>query len=311
MACCSSEPKQASRDRHEGTLPDGRRYQRPRHVPAPSWSRTRRVAAAPRRGADRPLSDARLGPCDASGGNAAIPGRRRAQRQDRLLRVFQLSRLAADQGRARGARQRFHPARDSSTAVQLARARDRVRDSPGLPGCRHRFAAVVAVGGRLAHRQVPSRRGPDGRHSPGRESRAWNGGMGASQQAGTNVADPERGPGDRTGQGCQPGTGFARVAGGSARGHFGDPGRTQRRTASRQPGRLIRCAHTRRARAPRRAPPSSRTTPTAGPPPTSATGLSASTTERSQTMRSATSGGNPPVATGPQLVGVIRISDLP
>ena len=28
-------------------------------------------------------------------------------------------------------------------------------------------------------------------------------------------------------------------------------------------------------------------------------------------MRSATSGGKPPVATGPQLVGVIRISDLP
>ncbi len=30
-----------------------------------------------------------------------------------------------------------------------------------------------------------------------------------------------------------------------------------------------------------------------------------------QLMRSATSGGKPPVATGPQLVGVIRISDLP
>jgi hypothetical protein len=30
-----------------------------------------------------------------------------------------------------------------------------------------------------------------------------------------------------------------------------------------------------------------------------------------QPIRSATSGGKPPVATGPQLVGVIRISDLP
>jgi aryl-alcohol dehydrogenase-like predicted oxidoreductase len=71
-------------------------------------------------------------------------------------------------------------------AVHLARVRDRA----SLYGREHRFAPLVAVSGRLAHRQVPARHGPHGSHAPGRGPQTRNGGVGTSQQAGTDMADP-------------------------------------------------------------------------------------------------------------------------
>ena len=55
----------------------------------------RRLAAAARGRADRPLPDARLGRADPARGDAALPRRRDQRRQDRLLRLLELPRLAA------------------------------------------------------------------------------------------------------------------------------------------------------------------------------------------------------------------------
>ena len=54
--------------------------------------------------ADRPLPDARLGRAHPARGDAALPRRRGERRQDRLLRLLELPRLARHQGRARRAR---------------------------------------------------------------------------------------------------------------------------------------------------------------------------------------------------------------
>ena len=75
------------------------------------------------RRADRPLPDARLGRADAARGDAALPRRRGARRQDRLLRLLELSRLAGHEG---GADRQVHGLRragDAAAAIQSIDAR--------------------------------------------------------------------------------------------------------------------------------------------------------------------------------------------
>ena len=138
----------------KGRFPMGRAERR-RHLSPPPRPRARRLAAPPGDRTDRPLPDARLGRAHPARGDPALPRRRDARRQDRLLRLLQLPRLAVDQGRARRAGPGLHAAGDAPAAVQPARTRDRARDRARRPRRRHRSPAVVAACRRLARRQVP------------------------------------------------------------------------------------------------------------------------------------------------------------
>ena len=75
----------------------------------------------------------------------ALPRRRDQRRQDRLLRLLELPRLARHQGGASGQGPRLGGAGDAAAAIQSAGARHRARDRAGLPRRRDRPAALVAA----------------------------------------------------------------------------------------------------------------------------------------------------------------------
>ena len=117
-----------------------------------------RVAAPAERGDRIDLYQVHaLGPADPGRGDAALPGRCGAGRQDQLCRAVQLHRLAAAEGGGcRGVPRAVRPGVDAA-AVQPALPRGRVGDRARLPGRRARAAGLVAAGQRLADRQVPAR----------------------------------------------------------------------------------------------------------------------------------------------------------
>ena len=167
---------------HQGPLRDGARSQR-REAPRPGTSPGRSTRRCARLGVEAvDLYQVHAwDPWTPLDGDAAHPRRLRAVRQDPLLRVLQLHRVAADQGGAHRPRPRAGCAGDAAAAVQPDRPRDRVGDRARRTRRGSRPAAVEPAGRRLAHRQVPARPAADGRDPARRGPGARHGGLGAAR----------------------------------------------------------------------------------------------------------------------------------
>ena len=159
------------RARHQGTVPDGRRRQRPRPLPATPAARPRRLAAPARRRRGRPLPGALLGPGHPARGDPRRPRRLRARGQGALRRAVQLHRLAGAEDRRARPRAPAHQPGHPPAAVQPAGPRARVGDRAVLPRRRPRAAALVAARRRLADREVQAGRAAHRRHPARREPR--------------------------------------------------------------------------------------------------------------------------------------------
>ena len=234
-----TRPRRAQHGRrHQGPLPDGARPERPRHLAPPPRRRARRLAEAARHRADRPLPDARLGRADPARGDAALPRRRDPRRQDRLLRLLQLPRLAGHQGGARRQGRRLRPAGDAAAAVQPAGPRHRARDRAGLPRRRHRASCPgrrSAAAGSPASTSATWRR-PAPPASARTPSAAWRP---------TRRATPASAPGAiidavtavAKARGVSPAEVALAWVAAAAGGHLGDPRRPHHRAARRRTSR--------------------------------------------------------------------------
>ena len=139
-------PPRRRRAGDEGPLPDGRRRQRRRPLPAPRDRRLRGIAAAAGHRLDRPLPGAHVGRPDADRGDAVGADRPRAAGQGPLRRRIELRRLAPDARRARRRRARLRALRVPAAAVLADRAPARARDRPRGGGARPRADPVGAAG---------------------------------------------------------------------------------------------------------------------------------------------------------------------
>ena len=130
--------------------------------------RPRRVAAAARGRAGRPLPGARLRPAHPAGRDPALPRRRRPRRArstTRACRTSPAGRCSEPSTWPSGSG--LAPLGHAAAAVQPARAGDRVGGRARSHGQRARAAALVAARRGLAHRQVHPRRAPHRRHPAG------------------------------------------------------------------------------------------------------------------------------------------------
>ena len=168
-------------------------------VAPPPAPRARRLAAAARRRAHRPLPGARLRPAHPARGDAAASSTTPSAAGKipyvglsnytgwQLQKVVDLSRLP-----------RLVAAGDPAAAVQPAGPRDRVGDRAGRAGDRARPAAVVAARRWLADRQVHARRAADrrdpARREPGPRRRGLRPPRAAASAPGTSSTRSRRSP---------------------------------------------------------------------------------------------------------------------
>ncbi|CAA9349442.1 MAG: Putative oxidoreductase, partial [uncultured Frankineae bacterium] len=222
---------------HQGPVPDGRRAQRRRHLAAPPAARPRRLPEPPGRRARRPLPAARLGPADPARGDAALPRRRGARRQDRLPRAVELHRLAGAEGGRRGGAGAPGRARDAPACLQPAGARHRARDRPCLRAQRARPAPLEPARWRVAVGQVHPRPAPHRGHPAGRRPRSRHRGVRPGRRPGADLGRPRGGAGRRRGARRPHGAGGPGLAGRPAGRLVGHPRGPHHRAAAPEPRR--------------------------------------------------------------------------
>src|SRR6266700_2166117 len=157
------------------------------------------------------------GPADPSGGDAALPGRCGARREDQLRRAVQLHRLATAEGSGySGVPRAFRPG-VVAAAVPPVGPRGRMGDRARLPGRRARHARLVPAGQRVADWQVQAGRAGPGRHPGGGERRRGDADLEPARPVRADLAGARRGAQGGRGPRRVPCSGSHRMADGPAR----------------------------------------------------------------------------------------------